>query len=65
MIAILITISMIGRYNFVSEHIVKEDYIYLKKHKATLKYIISKNIVTLFLVMDISFYSFLTRIYNN
>lgn len=31
MIAILITISMIGRYNFISEHIIKEDSIELKK----------------------------------
>ncbi|ATD54803.1 hypothetical protein [Clostridium chauvoei] len=59
MIAILITISMIGRYNFVSEHIVKEDYIYLKKYKATLKYIISKNIVTLLLVISLVFIVFL------
>ncbi|AYE33837.1 MAG: hypothetical protein E6940_11880 [Clostridium septicum] len=59
MLAILITISMMGRYNFVSEHIVKEDSIYLKKHKATLKYIISKNLVTLFLVMILVFIVFL------
>ena len=59
MLAILITISMMGRYNFVSEHIVKEDSIYLKKHKATLKYIISKNLVTLCLVMILVFIVFL------
>lgn len=59
MLAILITISMMGRYNFVSEHIVKEDSIYLKKHKATLKYIIIKNIVTLFFVMILVFIVFL------
>lgn len=59
MLAILITVSMIGRYNFVSDHIVKEDYIYLKKYKATLKYIIIKNIVTLFFVMILVFIVFL------
>ncbi|MEN8435401.1 hypothetical protein NX821_002609 [Clostridium septicum] len=59
MLAILITISMMGRYNFVSDHIVKEDSIYLKKHKATLKYIIIKNIVTLFFVMILVFIVFL------
>lgn len=59
MLAILITISMMGRYNFVSDYIVKEDSIYLKKHKATLKYIIIKNIVTLFFVMILVFIVFL------
>lgn len=59
MLAILITIFMMGRYNFVSDHIVKEDSIYLKKHKATLKYIIIKNIVTLFFVMILVFIVFL------
>ncbi|NLZ35220.1 MAG: hypothetical protein GX889_10035 [Clostridiales bacterium] len=59
MIAILITISMIGRYNFISEHIIKEDSIELKKNKSTLKYIISKNLITLFLVIILVFIVFL------
>jgi len=62
MLGILMLVTMVCRYNFVAEYIIKEDFIELKKNKATLKYIISKNIISLFLVVMLVFIVFLLEI---
>jgi len=50
MLGILMLVAMVCRYSFVSEHIIKEDFIELRKTKYIFKYIIFKNIFSLSLV---------------